>query len=227
MTGTDYIVEEIRARLTMADLIGLYFPHLKPRGGRIPCPIHGGDNPNFSFRGILYNCFTCGAGGDIFTFVQDVFSLDFMSAIDKLNSDFCLGLVTDRRMTLREQREAEQKYQEILEKRAAQPATREDIMKVWLDLKKWIVGFDNYLPPKERDDEDAQLYAEAIKTLSYLDYVLDHDPRLLQITQHDTSNTIQATHNNYPRGKKTDANTLQKISGGVDCQIYSTEKCEK
>ena len=35
------------------------------RAGRAPCPIHGGEHPNFSAEnGKGFHCFTCGAKGD-------------------------------------------------------------------------------------------------------------------------------------------------------------------
>lgn len=166
-----YYPEEIKSRLKMRDLIQTYFPGVKPRNNRIPCPIHGGKNYNFGFDGGIYHCFVCGAKGDVIRFVQDVFSVSFQDALEKLNNDFHLGLVFGRRMTLREQRESEERYQALLAERERQPLTREEILDAWLSLKRWTVDF-----VKSPKKSDAEKYARAVAELNYLDYVLDqHD----------------------------------------------------
>jgi len=53
------------------------------RTWRGPCPLHGGEGPNFSVdpvRGI-FKCFVCGEGGDVFAFVMKQSGLDFPAAI--------------------------------------------------------------------------------------------------------------------------------------------------
>lgn len=164
----NYFPEEIKSRLKMRDLIQVYCPHFKPRNNRIPCPIHDGKDYNFSFSDNVYHCFVCGAKGDVIRFVQDVFSVSFQDALEKLNNDFHLGLVFGRRMTLREQREAEDRYRELLAKRERQPLTRQDILGAWWTVKRWVVEF-----VKSPRESDAQKYAQAVAELNYLDYVLD------------------------------------------------------
>jgi DNA primase len=60
-----------------------------PRGRRrIPCPIHGGKNPNFSFNEHAWHCFKCNRGGDAISLVRDLFALPFGDALSKLAADF-------------------------------------------------------------------------------------------------------------------------------------------
>jgi len=62
------------------------FTPLTPQGGewRGPCPLHGGDGPNFSVNpeNGLWTCFTdCQDGGDVFDFLSRKEGLDFPDAL--------------------------------------------------------------------------------------------------------------------------------------------------
>lgn len=173
MNFNNYAVDEIKSRLNMQSVIGCYFPSLKPRGNRIPCPIHNGKDYNFSFNDAVYHCFVCGAKGDVISFVQEVFSLSFPDALERLNDDFRLGLVFGRRMTLRERREADDRYKELLAERERQPLTRREILSEWQRLKRWAVECDK-VPRRNISDADAQAYAQTVSHLNYLEYVLDN-----------------------------------------------------
>ena len=39
------------------------------KGGRWPCPIHGGESPNFSVDGDHWRCWSCNASGDVFDYL--------------------------------------------------------------------------------------------------------------------------------------------------------------
>ena len=80
----DATIERVREA---ADIVGIIGEHTKLRrsGGswRGPCPLHGGKNPNFSVtpdKG-FYHCFTCGESGDVFTFLNKVSGMDFLTAV--------------------------------------------------------------------------------------------------------------------------------------------------
>lgn len=80
----DSTIEEVRERADILELIGESV-RLK-RSGRTwrgPCPLHGGEGPNFSVdpsRGI-FKCFVCGEGGDVFAFVMKHMGMDFPTAV--------------------------------------------------------------------------------------------------------------------------------------------------
>lgn len=81
---SDTLVEEIRERADILEICGESV-RLKRTGRtwRGPCPLHGGEGPNFSVdpaRGI-FKCFVCGEGGDVFAFVMKHTGLDFPSAL--------------------------------------------------------------------------------------------------------------------------------------------------
>ncbi len=86
---SDALVQEIRERAEILEVCG-EFVQLKRSGKtyRGPCPLHGGEGPNFSVdptRGI-FKCFVCGEGGDVFSFLMKHLGLDFPSAVRQVAS---------------------------------------------------------------------------------------------------------------------------------------------
>lgn len=80
----DAVVEEIRSRAELVDVCGEFMP-LKRVGKtfRGPCPLHGGEDPNFSIDPgrQIFKCFVCGEGGDVFSFVMKHLGHDFPEAV--------------------------------------------------------------------------------------------------------------------------------------------------
>ncbi len=95
----DALVEEIRERAEIVEILGEYVA-LK-RSGRTwrgPCPLHGGEGPNFSVdpaRG-LFKCFVCGEGGDVFAFFMKHAGLDFPSAVRHVATRIGIEVPEDR-----------------------------------------------------------------------------------------------------------------------------------
>jgi len=80
----DELLEEIRAQADIVQIVGEYVTLRRSgRTYRGPCPLHGGEGPNFSVdpeRG-LYKCFVCGEGGDVFSFPMKLLGLEFVDAV--------------------------------------------------------------------------------------------------------------------------------------------------
>ena len=97
----DEIVEEIRSRVNIVDLLGSYV-HLK-RGGngvyKALCPFHQEKTPSFTVNENRqnYHCFGCGKGGDIFRFVMERENVDFPNAVHLLASR--CGVIIPERVT--------------------------------------------------------------------------------------------------------------------------------
>jgi len=87
MQFTPELIEEIRARSNIVDVIGEYI-HLDKKGSNYMglCPFHNEKSPSFSVseNKQMFHCFGCGAGGDVFTFIQKYNSLTFPETVKYL-----------------------------------------------------------------------------------------------------------------------------------------------
>ena len=82
MAFTPEFLDEIRARLSLADVIGRKVRLIK-RGREYSalCPFHNEKTPSFTVsedKG-FFHCFGCGAHGDVIAFVMRVDNLSFPS----------------------------------------------------------------------------------------------------------------------------------------------------
>ncbi len=81
------IVEEVRQRTDIVDLIGSYV-RLQKKGSSYMglCPFHNEKSPSFSVSASrqIFHCFGCGAGGNAFTFVMEYENYTFVEALKYL-----------------------------------------------------------------------------------------------------------------------------------------------
>jgi DNA primase catalytic core len=84
---TETVLDEIRARVDIVDLIGSRV-QLKRAGATYKgcCPFHKEKTPSFNVNPNkqFYKCFGCGEAGDIFTFLMKMDGLQFMDAVHQL-----------------------------------------------------------------------------------------------------------------------------------------------
>ncbi len=80
-------IEEIRSSVNIVDVISEYIP-LTQRGRNYfgVCPFHDDKHPSMSVSPTLqmFNCFSCGAAGNVFKFVMDYENITFMDAVKKI-----------------------------------------------------------------------------------------------------------------------------------------------
>ena len=83
----DELVEEVRSRSDVVDVIGNYV-RLTKRGSTYfgLCPFHNEKTPSFSVTPSkqMYYCFGCGKGGNVFTFLMDYENITFSEAMKSL-----------------------------------------------------------------------------------------------------------------------------------------------
>lgn len=83
----DSIIEEIRARADIYEVVSEYVP-LKKAGKNYKglCPFHTEKSPSFSVspEKQIYHCFGCGAGGNVFKFLMEKEDLPFIDTVKRL-----------------------------------------------------------------------------------------------------------------------------------------------
>lgn len=81
--------EEIKSMYSMRDILekcGLPTPN---RAGFCHCPFHKGDRePSMKIYDKDFNCFGCGANGDIFTFIEKFYGISFKEAFLELGGEY-------------------------------------------------------------------------------------------------------------------------------------------
>jgi DNA primase len=81
-------IEEVKARVNIADVIGGYVALKPASAGSLKglCPFHQEKSPSFNVKPLqgFYHCFGCGVGGDVYKFLQEMESLSFYEAVENL-----------------------------------------------------------------------------------------------------------------------------------------------
>lgn len=86
----EQIIEDIKNRANIVDVISKYIPvSKKGRNNVSVCPFHNDTNPSMQISEDkqIYKCFACGAGGNVFTFVEEFEKVSFIEAV-KIVADF-------------------------------------------------------------------------------------------------------------------------------------------
>lgn len=168
--------ETIKERVTFreaAERYGLEFN----RVGAAICPFHAEKTPSFKVKNEYGHCFGgCGFNGDIFDFTKKMFDMTFSEAVEKLDADFSLNLPIRRRMTLREQRDAERKLREITERREREAAERiayEKRYNALHDEYERLNRNSELYAPQTLDEEWHPLFCEALQKIDYQQYLID------------------------------------------------------
>ncbi len=84
---SDQEITDIRSKADIGEVISQYLP-LTRRGRNLwaVCPFHDDHDPSLSISKDkqIYKCFVCGAGGNVFTFVQNIEKISFLQAVVKV-----------------------------------------------------------------------------------------------------------------------------------------------
>jgi len=83
----DIDINKIRENADIVNVISSYIP-LQPKGRNYAgvCPFHNDSNPSLtvSREKQIYKCFSCGAAGNVFTFVKEYEKIEFIEAVRKV-----------------------------------------------------------------------------------------------------------------------------------------------
>ena len=95
---TNELINEIRNKINIVDVISNYVP-LTKRGKNYfgVCPFHDDHSPSMSvsFEKQIYRCFSCGASGNVFTFVSEYEHIGFYDAVKLLGNKVGYNLSTN------------------------------------------------------------------------------------------------------------------------------------
>ena len=87
MRYSDDIIEEVRSRNDIVDVVGQYV-HLQKKGANYfgLCPFHNEKSGSFSVSQSkqIFHCFGCGAGGNVISFLMKYDNLTFTEALQQL-----------------------------------------------------------------------------------------------------------------------------------------------
>jgi DNA primase len=129
-------LDEIRARVKLADLIGRRVP-LRRQGRELVglCPFHNEKSPSFTVveaKG-FWHCFGCSAHGDAFAFLMRLDGLDFPAALEQLRAEAGLGPAPPDPDRARRDRERLARQQQAIAAREAERERRrrESALELW------------------------------------------------------------------------------------------------
>lgn len=168
---------EIRARLGLRRALERYGVSFNAHGFAL-CPFHGEKTPSFRVRedDTAYHCFGCGAHGDVIDFVQRTQGLSFQEAVRQINGDFGLELPVGRRLSLRQQRAAEERRDARLaaasQKRDAIRAYEARRDALWDEWARLDHDRRAYAPKSPEEPLDGR-YVYALHRIDRVEYRID------------------------------------------------------
>lgn len=109
------IINEIRSKVDIVDVISKYVP-LTQKGKNFfgVCPFHDDTNPSMSVsrEKQIYRCFSCGASGNVFSFIMDYEHISFKEALNLLSNETGIEI---KGIKLNKQDDKNKKYYDIYE----------------------------------------------------------------------------------------------------------------
>jgi DNA primase len=106
---------------------------IKIRGKRSSCPIHRGkNNTTLGFNDKTFNCFKCGAKGQVVDLVMQIHNIEFEEALKKINYDFGLGFEFDKEINNAEL----ERWEQAKKERELQKQFKLEQEKQYLELVK-------------------------------------------------------------------------------------------
>ena len=126
--------EQIKDLYSMRDILERYGLPQPNRAGFICCPFHKEKTASMKIYKDSFYCFGCGAGGDIFTFVQELDGISFKEAYAALGGD-CENSFSTRLKIYQAQkkREMQRKTEEKLKRKRELNYLLMEVYRKWLD----------------------------------------------------------------------------------------------
>ena len=180
----DFARAEIKARLTMPEILDAYYHTGKQN--KICCPFHEEKTPSFSYKDKIWTCFGCGKKGDVIDFVKEYFNISFKEAIEKLDSGFRLNNLD---VELTPQRKAE--IAEKAAEREKQATEKDKFHEHFMELLDKQAELDQQLkqhePTENSTPEEIMEYCRISSELEYVNYQVDEATVEIFIKNHGES----------------------------------------
>lgn len=110
--------EEIKDLYSMKDILERYGLSQPNRAGFICCPFHKEKTASMKIYPKDFNCYGCGANGDIFTFVMLMDGISFREAFSELGGDYENSFPTRLKIyQMQKKREMQKKAEEKLKRK--------------------------------------------------------------------------------------------------------------
>lgn len=164
-------VQTIKDQLTMRDVLEHYGYAVKRR---MPCPIHDGKDNNFEIKEKSWRCYSRCGGGDVISFVQQLFGLSFTETLKKIDADFVLNIYKEH--TFEELRRSHYRQQAVKAKREREQREEQKAKdEYWAIFDEWKRLDENrrIYKPKSPDDELHPLFVESLQKLTHQEHLLE------------------------------------------------------
>ncbi len=139
------------------------------RFNRMRCPIHHGQDRNMRIYPKSYYCWVCHAHGDVIQFVMSVLGLSFQDAMERINSDYALGLPIGQEKTEEDRKRIVELNRKIAEQRRLEDARQSDaearqrLQATWVGLLHQVEIICEQQRPKTPWDEWRDDWCEAMR----------------------------------------------------------------
>lgn len=138
------VINEVKEKIDIVELVGQYVK-LSKRGSNYSasCPFHEDRNPSFSVSQAkqIYKCFSCGRGGNIFGFLQEIENVSFPEAVIKA-AEFADITIAE---------------EFISSQSSNQPSSTTSYL---LDIHQKVADFYHYYLTNTKNGEEAMKYLE-------------------------------------------------------------------
>ena len=160
--------EELKQTTSMRDVLDRYGVKVG-RNGMCCCPIHGERHASMKVYPDGFKCFACGAGGDIFDFVEAMENVDFKTAFGILGGTYDKNINKATRTTRNVKfgrQKAERQRQEKADKEF-----RKLLEDAIFDLRDMIANNEPYMQGEEVVFPDDWCFGQ--DRLPYLEYIFE------------------------------------------------------
>lgn len=111
------IFKEVKQELNIQQVVEHYGFKVN-RAGKFTCPFHNDHKPSASIKNNYFNCFVCGAGGDVISFTAKYLGLSNLDAAKELVKEFNLNICIDSAEERKAKAIAEKKRKEEVQKQS-------------------------------------------------------------------------------------------------------------